>query len=378
MPDATDGPKPEIAKGVTPKPKKKPKPRRVQALADGARAAQVLVLGNGKLPRERSGKGSEAYLRRAERDLARGLGVGRVTGPRLPYTEEPEPEWSTPPAIETSGPVATFYPAASGERVRFDLALFEALNAEYAPAPKRTVAKATTYNANTLQEQARSRLTWVNRMVGLRGTRVLEVGCGNAFEVWHAAQDYDCDAFGVDVTEYATWQALSGPKVHLEMTDMAVRNPFPENYFDRIMSFTVWEHVRHPYRLLQEAFKVLKPGGVAWIRANLYAGTEASHRYKDVYFPWPHLLFSDEVLNEWDEKNGRPVRGWPWVNRLTWKHYEDYFLRVGFELRSVQFDQKPFDWAFYQRFEEQLSRWPRWDLSTDYFLAVVQKPFDAA
>ena len=35
-------------------------------------------------------------------------------------------------------------------------------------------------------------------------------------------------------------------------------------------------------------------GGLAWIKAN--RGPKASHRYRWVNFPWPHLLFTDEVF----------------------------------------------------------------------------------
>src|SRR5205814_8976577 len=71
--------------------------------------------------------------------------------------------------------------------------------------------------------------------------------------------------------------------------------------------------------LLQETYNVLKPGGLALIRANLYAGPMASHRYRHVFFPWPHLLFPDDVISDWFEKNGQPRRGTAWVNRLDRK-----------------------------------------------------------
>ncbi|MGH3466769.1 MAG: class I SAM-dependent methyltransferase [Thermocrispum sp.] len=256
---------------------------------------------------------------------------------------------------------------------RYDVGLLEQLNQEYATRP--TVTSAPSYRAADLAGQAGRRLGWVHSMVGLNDRRVLEIGCGNGYEVWCAAQALGADAWGIDVKEHAPWPALQAdPNVHLLCADLAADQLFEENHFDRIMSFTVWEHVTHPYAMLREAYRVLKPGGLFWMRANLYAGTKASHRYRDIYFPWPHLLFSDDVVNEWYRRQGKPEVGVAWVNRLSWLHYRSYFARLGFRLRSVKFDRSEFDEEFYLRFEDILGRFPRWDLNTEYFLAVLEKP----
>ncbi|MGH9159229.1 MAG: class I SAM-dependent methyltransferase [Vicinamibacteraceae bacterium] len=255
---------------------------------------------------------------------------------------------------------------------RYDLELLEKLNAEYADRP--IVPNPPTYASDSLTQSARKRVLWVHNMVDLANKRVLEIGCGNGYEVWHAAEHLGADAYGIDVAQYGPWQSLASERVHFECADMAVDNPYPENYFDRIMSFTVWEHVLHPYQMLAETYRVLKPGGLAWIRANLYAGPQASHRYRDFYFPWPHLLFSDDVIKEWDRKHGKPDRGSAWVNRLSWLHYQSYLEKIGFRIRHLHFDESAFDEEFYYRFEDILGRFPRCDLTKDYFLVVLEKP----
>ena len=97
----------------------------------------------------------------------------------------------------------------------------------------------------------------------------------------------------------------SGDRVHLQCVDLTEQNPFPDDTFDRIGS--------RPSRCgstcttrascWRRPTGSLKPGGLQWIRANLWAGPQASHRYRDIYFPWPHHLFSDAVIAEW----GRPA-----------------------------------------------------------------------
>jgi SAM-dependent methyltransferase len=283
--------------------------------------------------------------------------------------------WKTPPEVSTPGRAIRSVSDVGEPSTRYDLELLERFNEEY--ATKRIVTDAPRYDPDSLINSARRRVVWVHNEIDLMNKRTLEIGCGNGFEAWHTAHHFDADSHGVDVTEYAPWEALAGERVDFRCADLAASNPYPADYFDRVMSFTVWEHVRHPHRLLQQTYRILKPGGLCWLYANLYAGPSASHRYRDFSFPWPHLLFSDEVAREWDRKHGKPERGFAWVNRLSWRHYEFYFAEVGFELCRVRFMEKRIDEAFYSRFEDVLGRFPRSDLTKDYFIAVLRKPGQA-
>ncbi len=294
------------------------------------------------------------------------LGLPRV--PPMPAGQE----WKQPPEITGSGHrVRTLYATGEGAKV-YDAALLDKLNAEYAGRP--IVPKPPTYDPEALTAAAKRRITWVHNMVGLAGQRTLEIGCGNGFEVWSLAHNLGADAHGVDVAHYVPWDQLSGPRVHFECADLSVESPFQPDSFDRVLSFTVWEHVTHPYAMLKATYDLLRPGGLAWIRANLYAGPQASHRYRHIFFPWPHLLFSDEVVREWDVANGRDPIGLAWVNRLSWLHYEFYADQLGFEIMHRSYTVAAIDEDFYQRFEDVLGRYPRTDLSRDYVLMVLRKP----
>ena len=310
-------------------------------------------------------------------DAPRGPGPGEsvvrpMTGlPVVPALDDDRP-WRTPGPVAGVGErVRSLYETGSGATV-YDVALLERLNAEYADRP--IVPSPPTYTAEALAESARRRVRWVHDMVDLRAKRTLEIGCGNGFEVWSFAHNLGCDAHGVDVAEYRSWAGLTGPRVTFTCADLGTSSPYEPGTFDRVVSFTVWEHVTHPYALLRATWDLLRPGGLAWIRANLHAGPQASHRYRDIYFPWPHLLFSDATVREWDVASGRPPIGLTWVNRLSWLHYEYYADRLGFEIASRHFTETPIDEDFYARFEDVLGRYPRADLRRDYVLLVLRKP----
>jgi SAM-dependent methyltransferase len=333
----------------------------------------------------------EAAIRAAAavRDLVTGrAGPPRPRGPRrpgpggsvvrpptgLPAVDPlpPERPWRRPEGVTGTGTrVRSLYETGSGAPA-YDRDLLEKLNTEYASSP--LVPSPPSYTPAALAESARRRAGWVHDMVDLAGRRTLEIGCGNGFEVWSLAENLGCDAHGVDVAHYRPWAQLAGPRVQFRCADLAGENPYEVNSFDRVIAFTVWEHVTHPHAMLQATWDVLRPGGLAWIRANLYAGPQASHRYRDIFFPWPHLLFSDQVVREWDVAHGRAPIGHAWVNRLSWLHYEYYADRLGFEVAHRAFTETPIDEDFYARFEDVLGRYPRTDLRRDYVLLVLRKP----
>ena len=297
----------------------------------------------------------------------------RPTGlPETPALPD-ELEWLLPQGITGSGrTVRSLYETGGGAGQVYDVELLEILNAEYRDTP--LVPSPPSYSDTALAESAQRRVRWVDGMVGLAGARTLEIGCGNGFEVWSLAHNLGCDAHGVDVTHYRPWDQLRGERVHFECADLAVSSPYQPNSFDRVLSFTVWEHVTHPYAMLKATYDLLKPGGLAWIRANLHTGPQASHRYRDIFFPWPHLLFTDEVVRAWDVRHGRRPIGHAWVNRLSWLHYEYYADLLGFEVAHRAFTETPIDEAFYARFEDVLGRYARADLRRDYVLMVLRKP----
>ena len=280
--------------------------------------------------------------------------------------------WPTPPTIEEAGRIVTSVYDTGSRPPAMDLALLEALNEEYRSKP--LVAEPPKYDQATREDRARRRLLDVHNSVDLAGKRVLELGCGGGFEVWYLSHHFGADAWGVDVSERGAWATLADERTHYVCADIAVASPFEADFFDRVMSFSVLEHVVHPYTVLAEIYRILKPGGLAWISANLHRGPRASHLYRELFLPYPHLLFSDDVIREFREKHHGKPEGAAWVNRLTWAQYEDYFREIGFVMRSLRFSEVPLDEAIYERFGDILGRYPKWDLTKDFFYTVVEKP----
>lgn len=248
--------------------------------------------------------------------------------------------------------------------VKFDLELFEQLNLEY--ATKRSHAAPRSNDAEAVQRRGEERARWLATRFGVRGKRCLEVGCGRGEVVRALSSQHDCQVVGVDVTEYPEWTAPQPAGASLIRRDISAEPSHDLGQFDLIYSFSVWEHIRRPREALMAVKQLAKRGADIYISANLHRGTQASHRYREVFFPWPHLLFSDEVFEQFYEKRGVRGQRAAWVNRWSAAEYSTCFAELGFSVLECSYATTPLDEAFYSRFEDILSRYPRADLERDF------------
>jgi len=109
--------------------------------------------------------------------------------------------------------------------------------------------------------------TFSNRIHGYdqaAGKRVLDIGCGNGYVLWHYAR-HGAHVHGVDITETALRLSrrrfeLGEHKAEFRLTD-GNSLPYPDHHFDIVCSMGVLHHVANPRPMADEMFRVLKPGG---------------------------------------------------------------------------------------------------------------------
>lgn len=276
----------------------------------------------------------------------------------------------------------------------YDLALFEQLNEEYRARPIVDIAKIRQRrallsagqeipNADKPQqitpEQKRAAATGqlkpVLNDINLCGKVVLELGCAHGWMTSvlpeHAGV---ARAIGVDVERYEGWEAHTDSRVSFIVADLSQDCVMPPNSIDTIISSATFEHVERPIQMLSTLYNVLREGGGAWLRMNIYTAANASHRYTEVFFPWPHLLFGDDVCEQYYEKHHkRPVQRFSWVNRMTVAHYVQIARDLGFQITLARRQVRPIDVPFYLRFFDQLGRYAALDLETNFLTLVLRK-----
>jgi SAM-dependent methyltransferase len=96
------------------------------------------------------------------------------------------------------------------------------------------------------------------------GLKVLDVGCGNGYVLLQYAR-HGAEVFGVDLTATAVRLsrqrfALAGLGGTFEEID-GQRLPYPDATFDIVCSMGVLHHISDPRPLVDDIYRVLKPGG---------------------------------------------------------------------------------------------------------------------
>jgi SAM-dependent methyltransferase len=134
------------------------------------------------------------------------------------------------------------------------------------------------------------------------GDRILDAGCGTGkFFGFDFAREADCQLVGADLREDLNSNSGMDFCVRSELD----RLPFSDASFDVVNCRLVIEHVKFPAVVLQEFFRVLKPGGrLAIFTPNLlhYFGAAAS-----LSPHWFHVWFNSRVRG-FDHEDIFPTR----------------------------------------------------------------------
>lgn len=255
---------------------------------------------------------------------------------------------------------------------RYDIALFERLNAEYEDRP--LVPNPPRLEDDARARVARRRAMRFSRWVDLRGKKVLEIGTGHGHLVRALVRKAGARrAIGVDVVARPEWERFTSGRITFKQADLASEPTFKDGSMDAIVSNAVLEHVHEPIPMIGAIARLLRVGGEAVLTFNLHRGPMASHNYREVFFPWPHLLFSREVCNEFFRKHHGQDRTFAWVNHLTAGQYMDAFFEAGLQVERHVRRTTPIDLPFYLRFEPRLGVYPAFDLETDFLTVKLRK-----
>ncbi len=114
--------------------------------------------------------------------------------------------------------------------------------------------------------------------------RVLVDGCGVGSYVKVLQPSAD-QVYGIDIEpEHLTRAVANAPQAHLQIA-AGEQLPYPDNFFDLVLSHEVLEHVQDDHLAAAEMARVLKPGGRAVIFApnRLYPFETHGHYWRGVY-----------------------------------------------------------------------------------------------
>ncbi len=150
-------------------------------------------------------------------------------------------------------------------------------------------------------------IEWLVRMVGTRhvrsltrglrpGARILDVGCGRGV-LLSVLADHGFEAHGVEVSEAACWGA--DPRAQIRIAPRLAEARYEAGHFDEVIFWHVLEHLPEPRETLEEARRILRPGGRLIVAVPNFASLQAAWA-KEAWFhldPPRHLFhFSASAL----------------------------------------------------------------------------------
>ena len=122
----------------------------------------------------------------------------------------------------------------------------------------------------------------------IENQRLLDVGSGQGGSV-HEALVRGADAYGVEPGhEFSSLSKRRLQKAGYDPSRISETSgeslPFPNDFFDYAISLQVLEHVAKPRLILEEIYRVLKPGGKCYIRCDNYLSFREQH-YRVFWIP---------------------------------------------------------------------------------------------
>jgi SAM-dependent methyltransferase len=103
-------------------------------------------------------------------------------------------------------------------------------------------------------------LARLEKLGGRKGS-LIEIGCGNGFVLEEALAQGYAEAWGVEPSSQAVEKASPVLRERI-VCDIFRPGLFPAERFDTVAMFQVFDHLPDPAMVLEECFRILKPGGM--------------------------------------------------------------------------------------------------------------------
>ena len=191
------------------------------------------------------------------------------------------------------------------------------------------------YDAEGLVRRAAEKVGWLADRLPLDRVRsCAELGCwdGMVLAALREARP-GISAYGADRSTNGIDARARAAGVRFVQTDASAL-AFASGSLDLVYSFAAFEHFADPGGAVDEAWRVLKPGGHLYLSFGpVYTSPFGLHAYRQIPVPYCHYLFADEDLRAYATREGLAT-SWPYVNGVSVTSY-----RRIFEERAARFDR---------------------------------------
>ncbi len=181
------------------------------------------------------------------------------------------------------------------------------------------------YTAEVTAKRGISRAEYILRIsakYGIECRQFLELACGDGMVCATLNRD-DRRATGIDLKLFDLDQtALHTGAIFLQMD--AERMSIADSSMDCVFSFNSFEHFMNPEKVLSEAMRVIRPGGILYLDFGpVYFSPSGLHAYRSITVPYCQILFSEDTIHSYILNNGlRPIDN-ECLNRYSIEQYRN-------------------------------------------------------
>lgn len=181
------------------------------------------------------------------------------------------------------------------------------------------------YDIEALLLRGKKRSRLINKLTGnAKAVKdVLELGARDGIVSYYLNRDYNKSCTLLDIEPIPPFFVQ---ETGIEFVTADVSNiPLPDNSFDCIFSYNAMEHFPDPRRALVEAMRVSRSGAYIYLDFGpIYMAPKGYHAYNVIKVPYCHLLFTDEMLNEYCLQNGLSILKFAKGRGLNGWHLNQY------------------------------------------------------
>lgn len=124
------------------------------------------------------------------------------------------------------------------------------------------------------------------------GKYILDLACGDGM----SGTVLTVYGHSVTLLDYQDWRDQRASTTPFIQATLAQPIPIDSASFDFIFSFNAFEHIPDPALALNEAVRILRPGGYIWLDFNpLYCSPLGLHAFR-FRMPYPQFLFSEDII----------------------------------------------------------------------------------
>lgn len=235
-----------------------------------------------------------------------------------------------------------------------------------------------------------ARRQWVNQYVPLHNSRILVLGCGDAWDFGSYLRFNPREIVGVDLYNFTyCWQQVQDyvasaklpTKITFHQVDIAQIDQAILGEFDVICSDAVFEHCQNLESVLKAMSSVIHPGGIIYAsygplwyswggdhfsgRGGIEQGYNHLLLNPDTYQDYYHTHLQDDAF---ELQNGGRYIELDLFSKLSSQQYIELYERVGLKLKSLIVDVSKLAESLHSTpiFEQLLEKFP--DLTIDDFL----------